>query len=181
MGIHGRKVVGSVKRKRNRGKKRLNGYFTVEAALILPVAIGVYLFLIYSMFFQYNRCLLEQDASSLVVRAVQDTQEDPAQMIDKVKQQETLLELKRYMAFSKEESVFECKGGKVRIEKKGKTKAPFLSFLSLSEQGRFHCTAEIQARRMDPCMMIRLLRKTINYWEEKKEDAEDGICKEPAL
>ncbi len=181
MGIHGRKVVGSVKRKRNRGKKRLNGYFTVEAALILPVAIGVYLFLIYSMFFQYNRCLLEQDASSLVVRAVQDTQEDPAQVIDKVKQQETLLELKRYMAFSKEESVFECKGGKVRIEKKGRTKAPFLSFLSLSEQGRFHCTAVIQARRMDPCMMIRLLRKTINYWEEKKEDAEDGICKEPAL
>ena len=159
----------------------MDGYFTVEAALILPVTIGVYLFLIYGMFFQYNRCLLEQDASSLTVRAVQDPQEEPAQIIEKIKRQETLLETKRYMAFLKEESVFEIKGGKVRIEKKGKTRAPFLTFIPLSEQGRFHCTANMQARRTDPCMMIRLLRKTMDYWEEKKENAEDGICEEPAL
>lgn len=38
-----------------------DAYFTVEAALVFPIAVGVVLFVIYMLLFQYDRCLLEQD------------------------------------------------------------------------------------------------------------------------
>lgn len=38
-----------------------NAYFTVEAALVFPYAIGILLFVVYMLLFQYDRCLLEQD------------------------------------------------------------------------------------------------------------------------
>lgn len=44
-----------------------NAYFTVEAALVLPVVISVLLFVIYTMLFQYDRCLLEQDLGAMAL------------------------------------------------------------------------------------------------------------------
>ena len=44
-----------------------NGYFTVEAALVLPMAIGVIFFGVYILLLQYNRCLLEQDMGILTM------------------------------------------------------------------------------------------------------------------
>ena len=40
--------------------KAVKGYFTIEAALILPFVTGVILVILYLLFFQYNRCLLVQ-------------------------------------------------------------------------------------------------------------------------
>lgn len=44
-----------------------NAYFTVEAALVLPVVIGAILFVMYTMLFQYDRCLLEQDLGGIAL------------------------------------------------------------------------------------------------------------------
>ena len=48
--------------------KRINGYFTVEAALVFPFVMGVVIFIIYILFFQYDRCLMEQSAGTLAMR-----------------------------------------------------------------------------------------------------------------
>ena len=50
------------------GKKKLNGYFTVEAALIMPVVICVLSLLCYLGFFMCNRCLLLQDTYIIGLR-----------------------------------------------------------------------------------------------------------------
>lgn len=47
--------------------KKRNAYFTVEAALILPVALGTLLFIVYMLLFQYDRCLMEQDLGGLAL------------------------------------------------------------------------------------------------------------------
>lgn len=47
--------------------KRKNAYFTVEAALVLPMVLGAILFVVYLLMFQYDRCLLEQDMGELAV------------------------------------------------------------------------------------------------------------------
>ena len=47
--------------------KRQQGYFTVEAALVLPVTISAMLFGIYLFCFQYDRCLLDQDMGYLLI------------------------------------------------------------------------------------------------------------------
>lgn len=45
--------------------KRAKAYFTVEAALIMPLVLGCYLFVIGMMFFQYDRCVLEMNMARL--------------------------------------------------------------------------------------------------------------------
>lgn len=47
--------------------QKKNGYFTVEAALVFPVALGTVLLIVYMLLFQYNRCLMEQDLGSLAL------------------------------------------------------------------------------------------------------------------
>lgn len=49
-------------------KKNVNGYFTVEAAMIMPLVILLTAFLFYLTFFLYNRCILPQDAYILAFR-----------------------------------------------------------------------------------------------------------------
>lgn len=44
-------------------KGQVFAYMAVEAACIVPIMLGVVIFVIYLMFFAYNRCLLEQDVA----------------------------------------------------------------------------------------------------------------------
>lgn len=47
----------------------MKGYMTVEAAMVLPVAFGVVMFVLSMLLYSYDRCLLEQDLSALIVRS----------------------------------------------------------------------------------------------------------------
>ncbi|MBQ9141383.1 MAG: hypothetical protein IJX63_06260 [Lachnospiraceae bacterium] len=47
---------------------RVQGYMTVEATLIMFMVIMIYVFLIRSFFWIYDRCTLEQDMASIVLR-----------------------------------------------------------------------------------------------------------------
>ena len=48
-------------------KKECNGYFTVEAALVMPVVLICYLLIIQLLIFIYERCIWEQNACRLPV------------------------------------------------------------------------------------------------------------------
>ena len=47
--------------------KKAGAYLTVEAALILPMVLGVIILVIYLLFFQYDRCLMEQNVGKLAL------------------------------------------------------------------------------------------------------------------
>ena len=47
--------------------KSCGAYFTVEAALVLPLVMSAMLLGIYLFCFQYDRCLMEQDMGSLIL------------------------------------------------------------------------------------------------------------------
>ena len=42
---------------------------TIEAAIIIPLVVGLYIFLIFAAFLQYNKCALTQDAYLKCLRA----------------------------------------------------------------------------------------------------------------
>ena len=57
--------------KRNRlftQKQEMNGYMTVEASLIIPMILCIFVILIYAAFFLYDRCCFNQDAYILCFR-----------------------------------------------------------------------------------------------------------------
>lgn len=47
----------------------MKGYMTVEASFVLPMVFGVVMFVLSLLFYSYDRCLLEQDVMSLIVRS----------------------------------------------------------------------------------------------------------------
>lgn len=49
-------------------RKKCNGYFTIEAAFILPVVLFIYLLIILSAMFLYCRCVISQDDFLLSMR-----------------------------------------------------------------------------------------------------------------
>ena len=49
-------------------RKRENGYFTVEAALIFPMVLLFTVMMIFLAFFSYDRCVLEQSAYEAALR-----------------------------------------------------------------------------------------------------------------
>ena len=50
-------------------RKNYKAYFTVEAAVLYPIVLGVIVLMTYLLFFQYDRCLLEQDMGRAAVRS----------------------------------------------------------------------------------------------------------------
>ena len=47
--------------------KKIDAYFTVEAACVIPIMLGVTILIISLMIYQYDRCLLEQDVSLYIL------------------------------------------------------------------------------------------------------------------
>lgn len=48
----------------------MKGYMTVEASLVIPMVFGMVVFILSLLFYSYDRCLLEQDVMTYVVRSV---------------------------------------------------------------------------------------------------------------
>lgn len=53
---------------KRRYRRAVAGYMTVEASLIMPMVLCVYVILIYTGYFLYNRCVATQDAYVLCFR-----------------------------------------------------------------------------------------------------------------
>ena len=51
----------SVYKKRNRVQAEADAYFTVEAALIIPIVLCIFVMIIYLSFYLYDRCVMSQD------------------------------------------------------------------------------------------------------------------------
>ena len=76
-----------------------NAYFTVEAALVLPLVIGAVLFVIYTMLFQYDRCLLEQDVGAIALWGSIAEASDTGELERKVQARIAELYREKYVAW----------------------------------------------------------------------------------
>lgn len=61
-------VCKEIKEKRL-NKKKYNGYFTVEASLVMPLVLGLYVLILSAAMLLYNRCVNSQDCFLLAMRA----------------------------------------------------------------------------------------------------------------
>ena len=97
----------------------MRAYFTVEAACILPIIFGVYVFIIYAMLYQYDRCLLEQDVALLVLKT--DWEENRSAALSG----EQINESEAYLVLELEENVLKEEWGEISAWAKGKVNIPF--------------------------------------------------------
>ncbi len=139
--------------------KKENGYFTVEAALIFPLALGTVLFVVYMLLFQYDRCLMEQDLGALAMWGSRVEAESAEEF-------EKLIQKRLDGIYWEKYAVWKTKDLKVKLERnqfsvtgEGRLTFPIPGFHFWNEDTVW--TAEIDFRfyRMSPTDFVRLCNR----------------------
>lgn len=139
----------------------MKAYFTVEAACVLPIVFGVYIFLIYGMFYQYDRCLLEQDVALQVLKEQWGTEQKAG-------------ELEQYLAFIPEDNALKKGNGKVQAYAGGTVAVPFKELMVWTGTDNWRIEARFSGIDVDFTEWIRISRKIV----EGIENVTGRICEE---
>lgn len=142
-----------------RGTDRENAYFTVEAAIVLSIVICVIAFLMYILFFQYNRCLMEQDAGVLAVKGCSIQEDDKDALMLALMQYEDKIYREKYIAWDLSDMEMKLEGGTIEVAWQGELKYPFFGVSIGNIGNRWHTTASYENHRMNPVGFIRIYRK----------------------
>lgn len=139
----------------------MKAYFTVEAALVFPMVLGIYVLLIYGMFFQYDRCLLEQEVTALAVRGVTNWEESGEEVLDRLNRQAASMDRERYLAFQHDGVNVKIAQGKVTAEGAGRLLLPFAWLKQWLGEEIWTVRAECANRQLFPVRTIRMCRKVL--------------------
>ncbi|MBE5874472.1 MAG: hypothetical protein E7287_08710 [Lachnospiraceae bacterium] len=129
----------------------IRAYLTVEAAMVVPVVIGTIVFLIYMMFYQYNRCLLEQDVGVLAVRSVAMQEKDKTTLAVKLNEEAATLDNEKYVAWIMGEPDISIKGTITGISRMGG--------LVLTSGDLWKTQAVFESEQISPTFLVRSCRK----------------------
>ena len=123
----------------------MKGYFTVEAACVLPLIFGIYVFLIYGMFYQYDRCLAQQDT---VMFALEE---------EFIKGRDS----QRYLACQWEEKTVRNGEGRIEVSILGKMLVPFCEIMEWIGEDEWSIEVSFTKQKIEPAFWIRSFRKIL--------------------
>lgn len=146
----------------DRKRYMTDGYFTVEAAMIFPFVMGVILLVIYMWFFQYDRCLMEQDYALITVMAAEKQKMKPQERVDYLTGLITDMYTEDYYAWKMNNPSVSFGKGKLRIEIEGSLEFPFKGFNFWSDDNIWESGAVREGTVIDKAFGIRTYRKIRN-------------------
>lgn len=139
--------------------KRMNGYFTVEAALVLPFVMSVLLMTIFLFLFQYDRCLLEQDINRMTIYAASVTADSMEQLQGKLEHKMGSVAAEKYVAWTMEEFQLILEKGSVEVRGNGSCTLPLPEWNSLNAEDSWTAGVSRKAIRVSPTDFIRLYQR----------------------
>lgn len=146
--------------KRSKGEPKLcKAYFTVEAAIIVPIVMSVLVYVIFMSLFQYNRCLLEQDIGMLILYAVESDEQEGTELKNNLEQKLKDLYWDKYFSWKQEELQVSVKGEKVEIYGMGELQFPFMDWNLAHLNTKWSAQAKREGYRLNPTEYIRLINR----------------------
>lgn len=136
-----------------------NAYFTVEAALVMPLVIGALIFTVFLFIFQYDRCVLEQDINILAVCAGTATAEDSEELEAIIRKKTSELFMDKYVAWVMSELQITVKGDGVSVRGGGYLALPLPEWNFFREENEWRARTLRETLRISPADYIRLYRK----------------------
>lgn len=136
-----------------------NAYFTVEVALVLPLVISILLFIIYMLFYQYDRCLLEQDMGALALWGSLEEADGTAAFEEKVRNRMAQLYREKYIAWSYTQMEAGLEQNNFCVKGSGSLTFPLPGWNFWSEGNVWSAQTEYNYRRLSPVTFIRLCHK----------------------
>ena len=143
----------------------MKGYMTIEASLILPMVFGVILFVISLLFYSYDRCLLEQDVTALVVRGEYLEGENIQEKVEFLEQEIQNWYVDKYIWMEVMVHALAVKENSVRIEAGGTFGGPF--FQSVETQR--------ESLVLSPKFWLRQKKKIEKQLQDWEETDENGV------
>lgn len=123
----------------------MKGYFTVEAACVLPMVLGLYVFIIYVMFYQYDRCLAEQDVVISAIEGIEGVSEHS----------------EGYLAWEWEERRMQIQNGETKVYLCGKIQVPFAELIRWVGGSEWKVETSFTRKDVDPVVWIRMFKKIL--------------------
>lgn len=144
-------------------KNTLHGYMTVEAALIMPIVWFAIFFLIFAGFFQYDRCVAQQDCRVMVMRASDMREEDEATVLRKIVEKGELADRKKLLFSGSVQKDFRMSGNKVRMRIEGSVNTILNRLIKETDLRVFTYASEYETEKYDPVRFIRICRRIEKY------------------
>lgn len=140
--------------------KSVKGYMTLEASLIMPWVIFIFVFLIYASFYLYDKCVLFQDAYTLCMRGSISKEEDGA--LNYINAHMDGQFGKKYFGTDKVQGSAERHGDEVKVYAECSVRIPFNHFMVTGGAGGWRIQAEAEAKIINPVKLIRRCRMVEN-------------------
>ncbi len=138
-------------------------FFTVEAAILYPAVLTVIVLMVYLLFFQYDRCLLEQDVGKAAVQSAGKWTLTKAEL-DECMQKETMyFDEDKYIAWEGEDAQWKLEKNDVVVEKTGRLKYPFFGMGTTEKY--WSAKASFRVDRSSPVFYLRRIRAVKNETE----------------
>lgn len=148
--------------------KYYRAYFTVEAAILYPVVLGVVLLMMYLLFFQYDRCLLEQDMGRAAVRSGGRWMQKKEELNRQLQEKDLFFDAEKYIAWESELPAWKLEKNQVTVEQTGRMPYPFSAILGVPRY--WSAKASFRVNRNSP---VDILRKYQRYQDITEEAAGD--------
>lgn len=153
------------------GKNKIgDAYFTVEAALVLPVVMSTILFVIFMLLFQYNRCLLEQDLGAVALWGSRQEASDVTELEEQIRERIAGMYHDKYVAWeiteleaSLDKNIFSVQGG-------GRITFPVSRWILWSGSDAWKMEAHYSYSRLSPVTFIRLCHGLKQLLKEQGAD-----------
>lgn len=142
--------------------KGKNAYFTVEAALVLPLVISAMLLAVYLFCFQYDRCLLEQDMGSLALWSSATASgygEDTESLTMLLAQRAADIYQGKYVAWKSTNVEIRLEKNQVIVSGDGELTFPMPEWDLWNNSSPWEATISFQNSRHSPVFYIRQYRK----------------------
>ena len=133
-----------------------DAYCTVEAALVIPIVLGILVMIIYLSFYLYDRCVMAQDCYVLSYRqSIEKGNADRAGQ-EKIREQ---LAGKLFMLSGMDAG--SSAGGTIRVKTEGQMDPPLFGLPVFEEENHWKIAVERKARKTDPPRDYRRVRRLL--------------------
>lgn len=136
-----------------------NAYFTVEAALILPLVMSAVMMEIFLLMFQYDRCVLEQDVNRMTICAAAVAGDTTEELEQKIRSRMETVSMEKYLAWNMEKFQLEMVRGRVEVNGEGSFELPLPEWNLFTGENAWRAGVRRTAIKISPTDFIRLYRK----------------------
>lgn len=148
-----------MKKKACENKRKIGGYFTVEATCIYPFVIASILLIIYVWFFLYNRCLMEQDFAGVLVKGIAQSEFNQEERSEYMAEQIGDLYVAQYLCWEFGNISTNINGFDVDVSFEGSIEFPYEGLNFWSEDNVWEAGRSYRAKTHDRMFIIRTFRK----------------------